>query len=203
MVFIFGGWIVMLAVMIGLALHMPGRAALVYWALFATAMCALGGFAISRQPIGTPTAFGAIGSSVVRFGFRAGHGRLLPAIAISALVWSLMGLAVITMIRSRADRQHLLMVLAWTVDVGFLFHIAGLVLANFGGSRQFISSLSGVGAVVIAMIVVSAFLWNVGGTAAARRLALLIAGGPPLLIGGGYGLFLLVTMTIGRNARWN
>jgi hypothetical protein len=34
-------------------------------------------------------------------------------------------------------------------------------------------------------------------------LALAIAGGPPLFVVGGYGLFLVVMLTVGRNARWN
>jgi hypothetical protein len=53
------------------------------------------------------------------------------------------------------------------------------------------------------MIGTSAALVTLSTTANAARRALLIAGGPPLFIGVGYGLFVLVLLTAGKNARWN
>lgn len=197
MVWYLGGFAAMAAVMVGLALKLPSPTALYAWAGFAAAACLLGALAIASQPIGKATWLGRIGSIPMRWGFRAGRGRLAPAIGISWLVWLVLGFAVITAVQHRSDIRTALFTLAWCVDLLVLFRIVGLMLANRGPRK-----LLNIGAVLVGMLLVSGFFW-LKGEPNAQRMALLIAGGPPALIGGGYALFLGFMMTVGRNARWN
>jgi hypothetical protein len=196
------GWAVIATVILAVALVAPPRSVLTSWVIFAAIITALAGLAIARQPLGESTAAGRLGSAVVRWGFRAGHGRLLPALLISWLVWVLLGATVILIIRHRGDTQHALLLLAWAVDAAALFYTVGVILANWGGGRSFTGSLVTIAGVLVTMIVASVVLWSAGGSPGARRAALLVAGGPPLFIGVGYGLFVLVTLTVGHG-RWN
>jgi hypothetical protein len=114
-------------------------------------------------------------------------------------VWVVLGAAIILMLRFRSDRSQALLVLAWAVDAAALLYVAGVMLAN-RGSRP--GALLVVAGILAGMIAASLLLWRAGNPAA-TKLALIIAGGPPLVIGVGYGLFVLLMVTVGRNARWN
>jgi hypothetical protein len=193
------GWILGAGVALWLGLAYPVRTALPLWVAASGVACTLGGLAIRSQPIGIVTWAGKLGSTVVQWGFRASNGRLIPAVLISWLVWVVLGAAVILMLKFRAERSQALLVLAWAVDAAALLYVIGVMLAN-RGSRP--GALVVVAGILVAMIAVSALLFRAGGPAA-TRLALVIAGGPPLVIGVGYGLFVLLMVTVGRNARWN
>jgi hypothetical protein len=198
------GWIVMGAAAAWIGRSFPLRTALLAWGALSGIMCAIGGFAIASQPVGTPTIFGRFGALFVQWGFRASHGRLVPAVLISWLFWIVAGSAVILMLSWRADRRQLLLALSWGVDALALLYVAGVILANRTPTTPATpGSLLVLVAVLAGMLVSSLALWGMSGSPAAMRTALLIAGGPPLLIGGGYGLFVLLMMTVGRNARWN
>jgi hypothetical protein len=198
------GWVVMGAVAAWVGRSFPLKTALLAWTALSGAMCAIGAFAIASQPIGTPTNFGRFGSLFVQWGFRAGQGRLIPAVLISWLFWVVAGAAVILMLSWRADRRQLLLALAWGVDALALLYVVGVILANkTPTSAATPSSLLVIVAALVGMIAVSLALWGMSGSPGAMRTALLIAGGPPLQIGGGYALFVLMMLTVGRNARWN
>jgi hypothetical protein len=181
----------------------PLRTALFAWTALTGALCALGGFAIASQPIGTPTSFGRLGASFVQWGFRASQGKLVPAVLISWLFWIVAGAAVILMTTWRGDRRQLLLALSWGVDALALLYVVGVILANRSPTGSTASSLVVLVAVLAGMIVSSLARWGMSSSPTAMRTALFIAGGPPLLIGGGYALFVLLMMTVGRNARWN
>jgi hypothetical protein len=194
------GWAVMVATMLGLAWSPPGRPVLLYWASVSLLACILGALAIASQPLGQATLAGRFGSSVVRWGFRATQGKLAAAAAISWIIWLAVGSAAIVAVRARGDLSFRLMLLAWTIDFGALCYVLGVWLMNRGSGR---STLLVVAAALIGMLGISAALWFGNSGPATRRTALMLAGGPPLVIGVGYGLFLLVVLTVGRNARWN
>ncbi len=194
------GWVLMVLAMVKLSLGPAERPALLYWAAVSLAACVLGALAIASQSVGQPTLAGRFGSSVVRWGFRATQGRLWGATIISWLLWLVIGSAVILGIRAQGNLPYRMMLLAWTVDFGILCYLLGVWLMNRGSGMH---SLLTMAAILIGMIAVSGTLWFANGSDAARKTALMVGGGPPLVIGTGYGLFLLVVMTVGRNARWN
>lgn len=204
MPFLIFGWTVMAAAMYLLAQLPPERPVWLYWAAIAACACAIGAAAIASQPLGRATMPGRLGASVVRWGFRAGNGRLLAAAVISWGVWLLLGFGAIAAVRARGDLTYRLLLLAWVVDLALLLYVAGLVLTRArsrGGST--VTVLLPIIAALAGMIAVSGYLWFGRGSAEAQRSALLLAGGPPLVIGAGYGLYLLVVLTVGRGARWN
>ena len=196
-------WAALAGVLYTIARGAPPLTAFGEWATFMAVGCLLGGLAIRSQPLGQATIFGRLGSAFVHWGFRAGRGRLLPAIAISWLVWLLIGGTAIALLHFPDNLHVLLLVLAWACELGALFYLLGHVMANPGSSGDFrmrqLSMVAGVGSLILA----SALLWFVVDTAWSRRLAVIVAGGPFALVVAGYGLFLLFALTIGRKARWN
>jgi hypothetical protein len=200
-VVIVAGWIIMAVLALWIARTLPAPTAVGVWIAVTGLACALGGFAISRQPVGVATLGGRIGSAAVRWGFRASNGRLVPAVLISWLVWTIIGGALILALRMRSDLPKLFLVLAIAVDAAVLLYVIGVMLSSFRGRAP--ASLIVIELILTAMIVSSVALWKLVGTPWAIRTALLVAAGPTVAIGGGYGLFLLVTLTVGRNARWN
>ncbi|MGH7712613.1 MAG: hypothetical protein ACREOG_15080 [Gemmatimonadaceae bacterium] len=125
---------------------------------------------------------------------------MIPAAVISWLVWMLLGAAIIGVTQFRSQPRHVLMILAWTVDVAALFYVLGVIGTN-RGSGTMPSTLLMLAAVLVGMIAGSAALWWYIGTDPARVAALALAGGPPLVIGVGYGFFVAVTLIAG--GRWN
>jgi hypothetical protein len=193
------GWALLAALCVGLALNLPARQALQSWAAVTAVGCVLGAFAIASQPLGQATFAGRLGSILLRWGFKESQGRLPIATLVSWLVWVGIGAATIAFLRARGDWAYRGMILAWAVDGALLAYVLGVWLAKGSGRAP---SLLIIAIVLVAMIAGSAALWS-RGPEAAKRLALVLAGGPPLMIGVGYGLFLIVVLTVGRNARWN
>ena len=196
------GWILMGGVLLAIIRGVPGPSAFAWWAVFTAAACALGAFAIARQPVGESTVVGRFGSSVVHWGWRVGHGKLWPPIVISCGLWTLVGIAVMAIVRHRGDVVQQLLVVAWVVDIVAVLYLLGVGLVNRSTAGSFPVALLGVVGALMVMLSVSGISAS-NGSSSARRFALLVAGGPPLFVGLGYGLFLLVMVTLGRNARWN
>ena len=161
-----------------------------------------GAILLRLQPIGVPTASGRVGGAFVHWGFRAGRGRLLPAVLVSWLVWILLGGAIIGLTHSRSQPRQLLMLLAWTVDAAALFRVLGTAATNRSSGRPVPRSLLLVATVLVLMLAVSAALWWYAGSAPARLAALVLAGGPPLLVGVGYGLLTGLMLIGGRHGKW-
>lgn len=190
-----------IAVACGLKLELP--MALAAWAALTALLCAAGALLIRLQPMGVVTAGGRFGGRFLRWGFRAGHGRL-PAIAcISWLVWMLLGAMITGVTQSRSQPRLVLMTLAWAVDAAALMWVLGVLSVNWRSSGPMKRSLMTMALALAGMIAGSAALWWGVATDGSRAAALLLAGGPPLVLGGGYGLMLAAMMTMGRKARWN
>jgi hypothetical protein len=183
------------------ALSLPFATAIAAWLGGVALGCVLAALALHSQPVGVSTTVGKIGSLLLRWGYQAGHGKLPPVVAISWLVWALLGCAIISLMHFRVDNELQLITVAWVVDLLALLYILGVVLARRSGSM--FRNLLPVGATLLGMLVVSAVQWTHPLLPGGRHTALLIAVGPPLFIGAGYGLFLLVMLTAGRKARWN
>jgi hypothetical protein len=182
-------WLAMaaLAATCGIQLNFP--AALIAWAAFAVIACAGGALLIHRQPMGVATNGGLFGCGFVRWGFRAGRGKLMPAAAISCLIWLLLGGTIIT---STQFTSHLPIIVAWTGDSLGLFYIVGVMLANRSGRVP--ASLIKIVLGLVGLIAGSACLWFQAGTDSARAIAVAVAGGPPLFVGVGYGFVLAMGM---------
>ncbi|MEX2212555.1 MAG: hypothetical protein WD768_00410 [Phycisphaeraceae bacterium] len=193
--------IILLLVAAGLSLSLDLPVALTCWLALAAGLCLFASIAIARQPPETATPAGRLGGLLIRWGFVIGRGRLSIAVILSCLVWCILGSAVIAAVAFRGQTQTMLFVLAWTIDLLALFYLVGVPLRN--RSASMLRSLSPVIAVVAGMLFVSAVLWLNPQLWGGRDRALLIAGGPLLVIGGGYGLFLIVILTVGKRARWN
>lgn len=88
---------------------------------------------------------------------------------------------------------------SWLLLGAATLFVLGVLLKNFQ-----VSSSSGQQLLVILLILGSIFgvsLWlNSNGH---TRAAALVAGGPIALVAGFYGVFMIVILTVGRNARWN
>jgi hypothetical protein len=95
-----------------------------------------------------------------------------------------------------------LLALAWLIDGGVLLRCLGL-LATSTNRPHLARSLAPLVGVLAGILTASIGLVTLTDSPYAASTALLIAGGPPLVVGIGYGLFVLVFLTAGRNARWN
>jgi hypothetical protein len=161
---------------------------------------------------------------VLPWGYRIGRGKLWPIVATSWAIWMLVGITAITAAaaaRSRAESNvtgptaavinvlphHDTLVLtflcvAWLIDGGVLLRCVGL-LATSANASHVLRSLAVPMLMLSGILIASVALVLSSNTPAAARTALLIAGGPPLFVGVGYGAFVLVLLTAGKNARWN
>ena len=70
------------------------------------------------------------------WGFDVGRGQLIPAAVISWLIWIFLGSAIIALTQFRSQPRHVLMVLAWAVDVACLLYVVGVLATRTSrGSR--------------------------------------------------------------------
>ena len=186
-------WTAMAALALECARLWEFSMAVVAWSAAAAVACAGSAFLIARQPLGVATFGGRFGSAVIRWGFRAGHGRLPLAALTSWLIWFSLGTSTIAAIKFPA---HLPILVAWTGDLIGLFYIAGVMLTNASGRIP--ASLLQLVAGILGVIAGSMFLWFRAGTDQARAIALAVAGGPPVLIGALYGFVLATGFLSGR-----
>jgi hypothetical protein len=207
-----------------LALALGPFKGIVIWAAAVAMGCGVTALLMHRQsPPEKISWINYLAGFVLPWGYRIGNGKLWPIVVTSWAIWMLLGGAVVTAVatsRHDATRRDVatvtsadaqpqrssivtaLLVLAWLVDGGFLLHCIGLLIRQ-SNRRHMIRSLGVPVLIVAAILVASVALVTINSTPAAARTALLIAGGPPLLIGGAYGGFILMMLTVGRNARWN
>jgi hypothetical protein len=206
-----------------LALKLGPWRAMALWAIGVAVVGGVVAFLMHRQsPPEKVSWINYLAGAVLPWGYRIGRGKLWPIVVTSWAIWMLLGVAVImatartattaahadsevaaaTMPAKRASVVMTLLCLAWLVDGGALLRCIGLV-ATSANPRHMMRSLAVPMLVLAGILVASIALVVANSTAIAAQLALLIAGGPPLLVGGGYGIFVLVMLTAGRNARWN
>jgi hypothetical protein len=201
MIIRFGIYPVLAASAAAFALHFALPSALLAWTVLVASLCIGSAVLIARQPMDVSTAMGRVGGSLVRWGFRAGRGQFIPAVAISWLIWTVLGSLLMGLTVVRADPKSMLMLLAWTIDVMALFYVSGLVLVNRGSGGRVPGSLLVVVAALVVVIGVSVFSWHLADTDTAEMTALALAGGPLALVGIGYGIML--ALMVGRGHRAN
>jgi hypothetical protein len=203
-----------------LALKLGPWRAMALWAIGVAVVGGVVAFLMHRQsPPEKVSWINYAAGVVLPWGYRIGRGKLWPIVATSWAIWMLLGVAVMAatvrtaghtqagVVVATASSQRgpvvmTLLCLAWLVDGGVLLRCIGL-LATSANPKHMMRSLAVPMLVLAGILVASIALVVANSTAIAAQLALLIAGGPPLLVGGGYGIFVLVMLTAGRNARWN
>jgi hypothetical protein len=190
-------WLLMAALATTCGFQLDFPVALAAWAAAAAVACAGGAFLIFRQPIGIATLGGHFGCSVVRWGFRAGQGKLVPATLISWLIWLVLGSALIGAIHFP---NALPIILVWMGDSLGLCYVLGVTMANRRSGRV-APALVKFALCLVGLIAGSAYLWVEAGTDGARAIAVALAGGPPLFVGIGYGF--VFAMGLFGNRRHN
>jgi hypothetical protein len=195
------------------------------WAAATGIACAGVGLILRSQPPEKVTIANYVAGLVLQWGYKVGRGKLPAIVGVSWAIWVLLGVPMILAVRAshgggggvlpfshaeqttatpqvRSAAMMVFLAIAWVIDGGALLWIIGL-LATSTNTAHMMRSLGPVAAVLVAMIASSVALVTLTDSARAAWLALSIAAGPPLAIGGAYGLFILVILTVGRNARWN
>ena len=147
-----GVWTLMAAAAVVCGVKLSLHAALATWAGLAAVVCVAGAILLQLQPVGVSTASGRVGSGFVHWGFQVGRGQLTPAVIISWLVWTLLGSAIIGLVQFRSDPRHVLMVLAWTVDIAALLYVTGVLATSRHSGGAMPGSLLVVAVALVAMI---------------------------------------------------
>jgi hypothetical protein len=194
--------------------------ALGLWTATSGLACGAVALTMRRQTPGKVTFLNYVMGYVLQWGYRVGRGKLPAIVVTSWCVWALLGAAVVIAMNAAGAREAttspnivegsqtrgatvmVLLALSWIVDGGLLMWLAGICMSG-GRSGGAIRALAPVMALLVAMILASVALVTLRTSARSANIALLVAGGPPLLVGLGYGLFVLLIVTVGRKARWN
>lgn len=198
------------------------------WTAVTGIACAGIALILHSQPPEKVTIANYVAGLVLQWGYKVGRGKL-PAIAgVSWAIWVLLGVAMVLSVharhggstgggavppdhsvsasaatpQARSTAAMIALAVAWVIDGGALLWIVGL-LATSTNTAHMMRSLGPVAAALFGMIAASVALVTLTDSSKAAWLALSIAGGPPLVVGGVYGLFIIVILTAGRNARWN
>jgi hypothetical protein len=211
-------WLALAAACATLATRFGPWKGLAAFALSMAILCVTVAGIVHRQPPQTITLANYLMGFILPWGYRIGRGKLRPIVLTSWTIWVLIGLAIALAINARIDASGIatsfpassprsatmmtLLALAWLIDGGVLLRCVGLLTTSTNRAHM-TRSLGPLMALLIAILATSIALVTLTNSPTAASLALLIAGGPPLLVGGGYGLFILVMLTAGRNARWN
>jgi len=184
--------------------------ALAIWVGASAAMCAMAAVLLHRQAPGRIGVVNYAAGFVLPWGYRIGNGRLTAIAITSAIIWALLGAAVVTLRIPASSAAHVdnthavlraLLLMSWIIDGGALLYLLSVMSRSPGLVRSLLKVTAIVAAMLIASVALTLFSHPGSGTM--MPLALAISGGPPLVVGSAYGLFLLVMLTVGRNARWN
>jgi hypothetical protein len=171
---------------------------LAVWSGVVAVLCGLAALLLARQPVGVVTASGELGAAVLRWGYKVGRGQMPGIVAVSWLIWVILGAAVMALTTFRSDPLTRWMILAWTIDGLALIYLIGLMATRTGRTR---GALLTPLLAVLAMIAVSGALWQMG-TESARENALLIGGAPIPILAAGYGLMMAAMLLGGRKGGW-
>jgi len=182
-------------------------------ALLAVVLSSIGILVLQRSKVGQMTWHNHLAGWLLPWGYGLARGKLVGIGAVSAVVFTAIAGAVIlvTTMTARAPAAvpvatgatpaaalSWLLVVAWMVDGAALLHLVSVLSKSSAGSSS-ARTLWKLSAVLMALLGGSIALLLAGHPSA----ALWVAGGPPLVIGVCYGLFVLLMVTVGRNARWN
>jgi hypothetical protein len=192
-------------------------AAIPVWAAAITAACAAAAFMLHRQAPERITIINRIAGFFLPWGYAIGRGKLVPVVVESCLRWLLLGIAIVilapqglaifnTTPPAPSAAYHPtplmagLLLLSWVTAAAILFRLLTFVITRSSpisaGTLPPIVALAG-------LLIASVMLTLLGRSAAMTWFALAMTAGPILLIGGGYGIVLLIMLTVGGKARWN
>ena len=170
----------------------------VIWAILMAVACGIGTLLLRTSQVSQVTWRNRLAGYLIPWGWRLNRGLLWPIPVISWVVWMAIGAAAM-LLRSGSESVVLRLALfaAWVVDASCVVFLLGSLLQSSPGSR--VAAVWKLLVFVVTLPVVSIALYLGGLTMA----ALAVGGGPPLVVGAAFGLFTLVLLTLGRNARWN
>ena len=189
-------------------------AAIGIWAGAIGLVCAATAFLLRLQPPERITLVNRFAGLVLPWGYTIGRGRLAPIVIESSLRWVLLGAAIIIVaprglsifgiapaaVYPPGPIMASLLLLSWAVVAALFFRMATFVVnRSIAVNSRTLTMTFGLAVLLIASVAV--FL--VGRSAATTWLALALTGGPVLVLGGGFGVVLLIVLTVGRNARWH
>jgi hypothetical protein len=168
------------------------------WAGLMALACGIGTVLLRTSRVSQVTWRNRLAGYLIPWGWRLNRGLLWPIPVISWIVWMAIGAAAM-LLRPGSESLALRLALftAWVVDASVVVFLLGTLQQSTAGSRA--GSVWKLFVLVVSLPVVSIGLY-IGGLAPA---ALAVGGGPPLVAGVVFGLFTLVLLTLGRNARWN
>lgn len=179
----------------------------------AVLLSVIGTLLVLRAEVDQVTWRNRVAALMLPWGYRLAKGRLLWIGVVSAVVFTAItgGVILVTTLGGSVipggpgvspagipTHVSWLLIVAWLVDGAALLRVVSMLPALPPGSSP-ARTLWKLGAMVVALLVGSIVLLLRGYPTA----ALWVAGGPPLAIGVGFGLFVLMLMTLGRNTRWN
>jgi len=186
-----------------LAIHFIPWLAMIIWSILTAALCAIGAWLLHGAPLGLVNWRNRAAGYLLPWGFKLGRGKLLPSAIAAWLIWVAIGTATITLISWPASAATSHPVIATLLFISWII-LGALIVRQLGfihtfGSAHGRRSLGQSALALAALIAAGLTLWLL------RRpgWALVVSGGPIAMVGGGYGLFLAVMLTVGRNARWN
>lgn len=170
-------------------------------AVFA-ALALLGCVLLRFSSVGRVTWLNRVGTRLLPFAWRFGGGSL-ARMAVGSTTLQTVFAAAGALARTNGVGEPgggamLALIVAWTVDSLAALWIVHLLRGHRLGSSG-ANGLLRVVLFLLILIAVSAVLHHQGWT----WLGVLVAGLPPACVGGYYGLYMLLFMMGGKNARWN
>jgi hypothetical protein len=202
----------MFALTIGACLWLTSRLgpwpALGAWAIGVGILCAASALLLFRQSHGRITWINSLAGQTLPWGYAMGRGRLSVILAESWLRWVLLGLATVILFPGglsalSADSGTVIAALllsTWIIGAAVAFRLlAFLVSRSLRPSPATVVPL----VIVTALLIASIGLAHFGTSDSAHLYALAITGVPVLIVGGGFGVVLLIFLTVGRKARWH
>ncbi len=197
-------------------------AAIPAWAGVIGSLCTLVAIIMHRQAPEKITMINRIAGLVLPWGYAIGRGKLFPIVLESSIRWTLLGIVIIALApqglaslsgfssspaptAAAAAYQigpvmMILLLASWLIAGAVLFRLLTFVLTRSGRIQPgLLAPIVGISALLVGSILLAAC----GTNPAMTWLALAVTGGPILFLGGAYGAFLVIVLTIGRNARWN
>lgn len=176
------------------------------WMVATATLCIASGAILRRARIGEITWKNRQAAYLLPWGFAIGRGKLPAIVAAAWIGWALIGVGV-ALATALADREaangmppwRWMLLAAWAINVSAMLAVLGVLVKNFTLTSSSGRSLMTIIAVLALLLLGSIALHAQGYT----RLATAVAGGPLLIVGIAYSAFVLLIVTVGRNARWN
>jgi fucose 4-O-acetylase-like acetyltransferase len=187
--------------------------ALVLWVTVWGCLCGAAALLLQTTEVGEMSWKNYVAGVPLRWGHFMSGGQLWRLALGAWLIWSLLGVAValawgrgfgsvpaeVSAAPSPNGLWPALLLVSWFLLGAASLYLLSVLLKNFTVTSNSGRSLLTILLVLLSLAGTSIWLKWTGQV----RAAALVAGGPIVLVGAGYGLFMLVILACGRNARWN